>query len=493
MNAINAIDFYKADHRSQYPKGTSKIYSNLTARTSRIASIDKILWFGLQYFIESFLQKEFDEFFQSNTAFAVRKYKRRLDNALGPDAVSVDHITALHKLGYLPIQIKALKEGTLVPLQVPMMTITNTKPEFFWLVNYIETIASATLWGPSTSATTAYTYRKRFERFASQTGANKDFVKWQGHDFSFRGMFGLEAARMSGAGHLLSFTGTDTVPAIDFLEEYYSADSDKEMVGGSVFATEHSVMCAGGMETEEDTYKRLITEVYPKGAVSIVSDTWDFWAIVTETLPRLKKDIMAREGKVVIRPDSGDPVLILTGDENAPEDSPEHKGLVELLWDIFGGTVTHMGFKTLDPHIGAIYGDSITLERQGQILTRLMQKGFASDNVVLGIGSFTYQYVTRDTFGFAMKATYSETEVNGVKTETELFKAPKTDPGKNSHKGLLHVYEDEKGNIKVKDRAIKEEEEDGLLELVYKDGKLLRYQTLADIRSIVEDNLAKDL
>jgi nicotinamide phosphoribosyltransferase len=196
----------------------------------------------------------------------------------------------------------------------------------------------------------------------------------------------MEAACMSRAGHLLSFTGTDTIPAIDWLEKYYNADSDKEMIGGSVPATEHSVQCAGGKEDEQETYRRLITEVYPKGIVSVVSDTWDFWNVVTVILPNLKKEIMARDGKLVIRPDSGDPVKIIVGDPEAVDGSPEHKGLIRCLWDTFGGTLSPTGFKMLDPHIGAIYGDSITLDRQWKILSGLAKKGFASSNVVLGIG-----------------------------------------------------------------------------------------------------------
>lgn len=239
---ITNSDFYKVDHRSQYPKGTETIYSNFTPRVSRIKGTDAVVFFGLQYFIKEYLINRFNEdFFNLIEEQAVARYKRRLDTALGKDVVDVSHIKALHKLGHLPIRIKALPEGELVPLQVPAFTIENTRSEFFWLTNFLETIVSTTVWGPCTSATTAYTYRKNFEKFAFETGAPKEFIPWQGHDFSMRGMFGLEAARLSGAGHLLSFTGTDTIPAIDFLEEYYGANAEKELIGGSVFATEHSV------------------------------------------------------------------------------------------------------------------------------------------------------------------------------------------------------------------------------------------------------------
>src|SRR5690606_3285764 len=158
------------------------------------------------------------------------------------------------------------------------------------------------------------------------------FVDWQGHDFSMRGMAGLEAAELSGAGHLLSFTGTDTIPAIDFMEKYYNANSDNELIGGSVAATEHSVMSMGQNNAEQDTFERLITEVYPSGIVSIVSDTWDLWKVLTEYLPNLKDKVMARDGKVVIRPDSGDPVDIICGRAGGIHEA-DKKGVVQILWD----------------------------------------------------------------------------------------------------------------------------------------------------------------
>lgn len=482
---FTATDFYKVDHRNQYPNGTEKIYSNFTPRTSRRADTKEIVFFGLQYFVKEYLVNRFkQDFFNLPEEIAVAKYKRRIDTSLGADAVKMDHVVALHRLGYLPIRVKAVKEGTLVPLQVPAFTIENTLPEFFWLTNFLETLVSATVWGPCTSATTAFTYRKNFEKYAELTGAPKGFVPWQGHDFSFRGMFGLEAARMSGAGHLLSFTGTDTIPAIDFLEEYYNADGTKELIGGSVPATEHSVMCAGGKETEYDTYKRLITQVYPAGIVSIVSDTWDFWNIVTVTIPALKNEILARNGKVVIRPDSGDPVKIIVGDDNAPVGTPEHKGLIQCLWDTFGGELTDKGYKVLDGHIGAIYGDSITIERQIAILEGLEKKGFASCNVVLGIGSYTYQYVTRDTFGFAMKSTYCEVNGEG----REIFKQPKTDAGKNSHRGLIRVDE-VNGKLVAKYPVTREQEQGGALEVVFENGLIIRDMTLAEVRANIAKNL----
>lgn len=495
MNTIPSIllkDGYKAGHRFQYPVGTTLVYSNLTPRKSRNPEIQEIVFFGLQYFIKEYLIRQFNESFFNQPREAVLKaYKRRMDQYLGKDAVATDHIAALHDLGYLPIELKALEEGSLVPMRVPVFTIKNTLPEFFWLTNMLETLLSAVIWKPCTSATTAFQYLKVFTRFAQETvGDDLSFIPWQGHDFSFRGMSGIEDALMSGAGHLLSFAGTDTIPAIDFLEQYYNADCEQELIGGSVAATEHSVMCMGTRDNEIETFERLITQVYPAGIVSIVSDTWDFWQVITEFLPRLKAQIMMRDGKVVIRPDSGDPVKIIVGDEDAVPGSPEYKGAVACLWETFGGTVTARGYKLLDPHIGLIYGDSITLERQRAILDGLKRRGFASYNVVLGIGSYTYEYVTRDTFGFAMKATYGE--VNGI--GRSIFKDPKTDDGtKKSAKGLMQVYRDEAtGKLAVKDECTWEEEAQGVLKTVFKNGVLTGEQTLATIRERVKAQLGQE-
>lgn len=479
---LNQTDGYKIDHRSQYPKGTNLIYSNWTARKSRILTKDyqTSVFFGLQYFIKEYLIKQWNyDFFWRDKKEVVERYKRRISNYLGPDAITYEHIEQLHDLGHLPLLIKALPEGTVCPIKVPQFSIVNTHPDFFWLTNFIESIISCIIWMPCNSATIAREYRVILEEYAKKTNPEmKDFVPFQGHDFSFRGMAGLEAACMSGAAHLLSFVGTDTVPAIDFLEEYYGADSDKELIGCSVPATEHSVMSMGTDAEEFSTFKRLITEVYPKGIVSVVSDTWNLWQVLTEFLPKLKSEILNRNGKVVIRPDSGDPVKIICGDPQG-ETPDERNGVINLLWYIFGGTISSTGYKVLDPHVGAIYGDSISLDRCTQICHRLDQNGFASTNVVFGIGSYTYQFNTRDTLGAAVKSTYGEVNGEG----REIYKDPITDDGmKKSARGLLCVYRDEKGNLKLKDRCTHSEEAQSELKTVFYNGKLIKEYTLSEIR-----------
>lgn len=487
ITPLNAIDFYKADHRRQYPVGTEYVYANFTPRSSRLAKMlpdfdDKIVFFGLQGFIKHFLIEIWNEgFFNQPKAKVVAAYKRRMDNSLGEGAVPVEHIKALHDLGYLPLKIKALPEGSRVNIKVPVLTIINTDPNFFWLTNYIETVLSAELWKSCTTASIAYEYKRLLTQYAEKTGAALDFVPVQGHDFSSRGMSGIYDAAQSGVGHLTSFIGTDSVASIDYAEEYYNATG---VVGVSVPATEHSVMCMGSEESEIETFRRLICELYPAGVVSIVSDTWDFWRVITEFSVELKAEILKRQpnalglAKVVFRPDSGDPVKIICGDPDAKRDSPAYKGAVQCLWEIFGGTETAQGYKVLNERVGLIYGDSITLERAQNILKGLEAKGFASNNLVFGIGSYTYNYLTRDSFGFAVKATWGQ--VNGV--GRELFKDPVTDSGvKKSAKGLLRVEQTENG-FELFDQQSFEQEKMGALQTVFENGQLLRECSLDQIR-----------
>jgi nicotinamide phosphoribosyltransferase len=484
-------DGYKVGHKFQYPDDTTMIYSNMTPRKSRVAEVETVVSFSWQYLVFEYLIRQFNtNFFNMPLDNIMKYYKRRINNYLGPDAITFDHIADLHKLGYLPLRIKAIPEGMSVPMRVPLMTIRNTDPHFYWLTNMLETLISCVCWGGITSATTALQYRKSFEKWAKATGAPKEFVPWQGHDFSFRGMFGVEAAMLSGAAHLLSFTGTDTIPGIDFLETYYGANSDAELVGGSVAATEHSVMSMGSKDGELETIRRLITQVYPKGIVSIVCDTWDFWKVLTEYLPELKAEIMARDGKVVVRPDSGDPVKVIVGEHNrgveqlTAREWAIDQGAIATLWHYFGGQVVK-GYKQLDPHVGLIYGDSITPERQEAILGGLAEYKFASSNVVLGIGSYTYQFVTRDTYGLAMKATYGET----LRGPQNIYKDPITDDGtKKSATGLLSV-QSVAGKVICSERESWDNEDRGLLQDIFINGKPHNVTTLKEMRARIESQL----
>lgn len=483
INPLFMTDGYKLGHKFQYPNNTKLIYSNWTPRGSRIPGINKVVTLGAQYFAKHWLIEAFNKnFFDKPKMEVVAVYKLYVEKYLGMP-VSVDHIEALHDLGYLPIVLKSLPEGVSSPLRVPQVTVYNTLPEFFWLTNYIETLMSAVLWIFSTSATIAKRFRDTLMYHTMKTDEdNAWFVDWQGHDFSMRGM-APEAGMFSAVGHASSFHGSDTFPVMWFLAKYYNAGVIDDLIVGSVPATEHSVMSAGGQETEDETFNRLM-DVYPSGILSVVSDTWNLWDVLLKILPRLKDKIMARDGKLVIRPDSGDPVKIITGDDDAPSGTPENKGVIQLLWEEFGGDTNNQGFKKLDPHIGAIYGDSITIDRATHMAERLAMKGFASTNVVLGIGSFTYQYNTRDTFGYAMKATYAEFE-GGSKN---LCKDPVTDNGlKKSAKGLLQVVKDAEGEYVLNDEVSWAEEQSGELREIFRDGKLLVDDTWATIRQRIAE------
>jgi len=792
MSAALQLDSYKIGHPIQYPENTTTIYANLTARSGERANIPNskgVYFVGLQHFIIDYLQNEWNNtFFSKPKSMVVKDFQRFASANLGY-TVDVSHIEALHTLGYLPIVIKALPEGSFVPYNVPMLTIRNTDPNFAWVVNMIETVLSSELWQPITSATTYMSYKTLFHDYAKRTGSPLDFVNRQGHDFSFRGMAGRKAAASSGfASIACGSIGTDCIPALLLAEKYYDANVENEIVGESINGTEHSVMCVNGQEMEFDTIKRIITEVYPEGNVAIVVDGYDFWKVVTEYLPILKPTILARKGTVVIRPDcysddtmtftpngwkyfkdlssedlvaqveddgtysfvyptdrvkqhyegemynfldyhgkmdllvtpnhrmiykkadewnvefaedikqnnykkpfirsakaknknktlsfierlniafqadgsyctdmktsvrfafskqrkidrlekllndnnikyiiydlkdgrkefnikidasllhkdfswvdvsnlcsnwcsefieelshwdshirnknkikfdstnldvinivelislsagygcliseyvdnrkeifsnlhtanilidnklggqsvkktilkyngtihcvtvpsgrllvkrnrctmvcgnSGDPVKIMTGDDDYPKGSAEYNGLIETLWGIFGGTTTKLGFKVLDSHIGAIYGDSITYDRADRILNNLYNKQFASCNVVLGIGSYTYQYVTRDTHGIAMKTTFAIVDDE----HKVVSKSPKTDSGmKTSAKGLLMVSK-ENGEYKLWQNVTPKQENHGCLEPVFKNGVLTKFQSLSDIRNLTQ-------
>jgi len=488
LPACTQLDFYKSGHHLQYPKGTRRVVSNFTPRMTRIDGIDKITLFGYQMYIKAWLMGQWNQFFEQDDN-QIDEYEAEIRLALNAPDYSADHLRALKKLGYLPLEIRAIPEGSQVPTRIPCMTIHNTHDDFFWLPNFLETQISAEIWLPCTTASIALAYRKNFEEYCDATGGLREFIpgqtihfsEVQGHDFSMRGMGSVWDAAKAGAGHILSFSGTDTLPAILYLRKFYGAQG---FVAGSVPATEHSVMQSGGDDYE--TINRLL-DLYPTGVLSVVCDTWDFWNVVTDVLPRLKDKIMNRQGKLVIRPDSGDPVKIICGDHEA-ETEAERKGLIECLWDIFGGDTNEKGYRQVHPCVGAIYGDSITLDRQVRILKGLMEKQFQSSNVVLGIGSFTYQYNTRDTFGFAIKATWADIDGKHI----PLFKDPKTDDGtKKSAKGLVLVRQDEDGEFSLEENVTWEQfrSAENALELVYKDGKLIVDHTFEEIRARINEAL----
>ncbi|WP_100514153.1 nicotinate phosphoribosyltransferase [Mycobacteroides abscessus] len=485
VDILMATDAYKLDHRRQYPVDTEYVYSNLTARGSRIPGVNWCVFFGLQAHLRD-ITSRWQSFFDADIDEVCAAYARRLTQVLGPNNIDTDHIRELHAYGRIPLEFRALPEGTIVPNGVPFFTMKNTAPQFFWFTNYIETELSAALWQPITSATIAWYNRVLLDERAVVSGAAPEAVDWQGHDFSYRGMAGTAAAAASGAAHLLSFTGTDSLPALGWIDHNYPGTPDNALIGGSVPATEHSVMCANGQGGELQTFEHLLN-LYPSGIVSVVSDTWNLWQVLTEFLPALKGNILARDGKLVIRPDSGDPEKILCGDPDAAPSSPQWKGVVRLLAETFGTTTNDKGYKELNSHVGVIYGDSITHQRADSITSNLIAQGYSSTTPILGFGSYTYQYVTRDTFSIAMKATW--VQVNGQ--GRDIAKDPITDPGKRSARGRLAVTSDPSEHLALRQGMSVQGIAGDQLRPVFFEGELLEEMSFGHVRDTLRADWTK--
>lgn len=578
MNPLLLIDFYKATHHEQYPKGLTMMASYYTPRLSRLKDTDKVTMFGLQAFCKEYLIKMFnEEFFNKSKKEVVEEYNRVLTATLGPGTYDSKKIEDLHDLGYLPIQIMAVPEGMRTAIGVPQIEITNTHPDFVWLVNTIETMLSCTMWHTQVSAEVGYRYRQivnKYCDFTCEKGVEPSSLLG---DFSMRGQHSVESATKSSAAWLLSFRNTATVPAIPWLEENYNCDCTKELVGLGAISTEHSVMCSNyAIDGDEVTHiRRLLKEIYPNNNFSMVSDSYDYWNLVTKIIPQLHDDILEHNGCLSIRGDSGDPVEIIAGlpyydmddntvscitpngnewsmedwvyeqaqDYDIQEDTTwiikwrghfyrvhikpewanerggytdnkyyfvdeydisidedilptaEEMGTVWALWQEFGGTINSKGYKVLNPHVKAIYGDSITPQRCEKIYRRLMDKGFAINNVTLGVGSFSFmcletydndgnaQYnpYTRDTFGIAVKATYAEdSECKPIM----IYKQPKALSWKKSQRGCCHVAPDGQSYTDGHDWSYMENlyDSDDCMNLVFCNSNMSKEYTLKEIR-----------
>ena len=479
-------DAYKQSHVGLFPKGTIKSYSNFTNRSTMIEGIDHVVNFALQAYIEEYIVDGFADFFAAPEDEVARLYEERVKGYLGVAEVDSSHVRKLHRLGYLPLEFKQVPEGTMVPLKVPSFTIENTHPDFAWLTNYIETSLSASVWHASSIATLAAYDRRLLHKWADKTGCDRAGVAYQWHDFSFRGMQSLDAAAASGAGHLISFLGSDSLGAIEFINNNYPGDNGQLI--SSIPATEHAVMSSGSAyESEEATYKRILTENYPEGLVSIVSDTFSIWNVVEPggILDNLRDVVLGRDGKLVVRPDSGNPVDIVCGTvhEFGAGKASDEIGVIELLWQVFGGTVNEKGFKVLDSHIGVIYGDGITPARAEAMFERLAAKGFAASNLVLGVGSYHYTQTRDSVGGSAVKMTQIVVEDRG---EINILKDPITAKGKKSATGRLAVFKNDDGELYLVEKATPEQEAASEIQTVWKDGQWVRRQSFADIRATLK-------
>lgn len=475
--ALLLSDTYKQCHDRMYPNGLTKLVSYWVPRKSMLENQNEMIFFGLQAFIKEYLMGYFQKnFFNLSEDEMLTLYTDSMDVQIGRDNYDLDKIVELHRLGYLPLEIRALPEGTLVPMGVPCIEITNTDDKFAWLVQWIECILQVELWKPCCHATIGHMYREIADYWYNKTtdGLPENMAC---ADFGMRGMSCMDEAIRCSASWLLSFNKTSTIPAINYIDRYYNADCKNNGIGIGAVSTEHSVMGANfSIDGDEITFvKRLLTELYPNTSFSMVSDTYDYWNMVNNILPQCKEEIMNHNGKLLVRPDSGDIVEISVK-------------TVERLWEIFGGSVNGKGYKVLDPHIGIIYGDGCTLSNVETIWKELEKRGFAANNIAYGVGAFCFTaivengkmiVVTRDTFGMAMKATYGV--IDGKKLM--IFKDPKTDTShlKKSHKGCCRVYDDN-GELKCQDQLL-EMSDNSLLTTVFKDGELVREDTFTDIRN----------
>lgn len=517
INALYWTDGYKPGHKAMLAPGTTRLYGTWIPRSLKHAppGITKIVSFG-QLFGWKWVHDAFEDGFFTQTKRYALQFSKDMALYLGME-YDGKHFEQLYDLGYLPIKVKALPEGIETGTNIPHMTFINTVDGFAWLTLYLETIISSVVWKASTSATIAKQYRKQATEWVTKTDKdNLWLVDFMCHDFSARGLSPFDCIA-SGLGHATSFRGSDTLPVIPAARYYYN-EPDDEVVINSVNASEHSVSTTKIFTVGEQQMISDWMKIFPKGILSVVSDTFDLWKLITEYLPALKEEILARDGKLVIRPDSGDPVDIICGvqyDKDMDfkttdgllnktkwdglnkkvyrEVTPvEQKGVIELLWDIFGGTINEQGYKVLDHHIGAIYGDSITLDRQLQIYKRLEAKGFAATNIVLGVGSFTYQMNTRDTFGWAAKGAWFEVKTTGdfpsppTYTGYNIYKDPITDDGtKKSLKGMIAVHQGEDGEYFAIQECTVEEEQQGVLQTIYEDGEFYNQTTLTQIRELL--------
>lgn len=483
-NSLFLTDGYKIGHKAMLAPGTQYLYGTWIPRSTKYApkGIKKILSAG-QQLTWRWLHDEFQENFFNQPKSVATSFAKDMSMYLGLD-FDGKHFEDLHDLGYLPIRVKALPEGVETLPNIPHQTFVNTKAGYAWLTLYLETIVSSLSWKTTTSASIALHYRRQATEWVLKTDpTNAWLIDFLCHDFSARGLDPFSTLA-SGLGHAMSFRGSDSILVIPGARYFYG-EPENEVCINSVNASEHSVSTTKIFTVGEQQMLSDWMKVFPTGILSVVADTFDLWKLVTEYLPLLKDEIMNRDGKLVIRPDSGDPVDIIcgTGYGETGYYKPEQKGLIELLWDIFGGSVNAEGYKVLDPHIGAIYGDSITTERQVQIYERLAAKGFAATNIVLGVGSFTYQFNTRDTFGFAAKGAWFQTETESY----NIYKDPATDNGtKKSLKGLCAVFQDDNGEYFVETECSDEVEMTGELQIIYEDGKFYNQTTLTEIRGKIQ-------
>jgi len=449
-NIITLTDSYKLAHYNMYPDGIERVLSYFESRNG--AKFNNTVFFGLQYLIKEYLEGKVV------TLEKIEKAKAIVDVHMGADVFNYEgwkYILDTYN-GYLPIEIKAVEEGSVVPTNNVLMTVVNTDDKCFWLTNYLETLLSH-VWASITVATLSRATKLIFKDYLLNTTGSLDGIDFMLHDFGFRGVSSIESAGICGAGHLINFQGTDTLVAIETAMDYYYSG----VCAYSVHATEHSIMTAKGEEGEFEVFESLLDK-YPNGILSIVIDSYNYKRFISEYAEKLKGKILNRNGKTVFRPDSGAPV-------------PTTIDVLKRLEDVFGSTVNEKGFTVLNEKVGALWGDGIDYEGIENILYNMKLEKWSASNIVFGMGGGLLQKVNRDQQRFAFKS--SAQRRNGV--WHDIYKDP-LDKSKTSKRGKQYLYQDENG--KYETTNVKDDTRENQLKTVFKNGKIIKEYTFERIR-----------
>ncbi len=438
-NIILNTDSYKASHFLQYPPQSEFVSSYIEARS---AQMNHLLFFGLQAFIKEYLltpltQNDIDEAQAIITAHGLPFYREGWEYIL-------DRYN-----GFLPLEILALEEGKIVPLQTPLVQVVNTDPQCYWLVSYIETALLRAIWYPTTVATLSYTIKQTIQRYLNET-SDDTCANFKLHDFGARGVSSLESAMLGGMAHLVNFQGSDTLAAIVGARRYYNA----QMAGFSIPASEHSTITSWGKEGETEAYANMIERFGTKGKIfAVVSDSYDIYHAVSHIWgEQLKDKLIQSEATLVIRPDSGKPQEVVLE-------------VIQRAYEKFGGRLNTKGYKVLDKSVRIIQGDGVNADSICEILEILKKSGFASENIAFGMGGALLQKPNRDTLSFAMKT--SAICIDG--RWRDVFKDPITDSGKRSKKGRLAVTH-KLQTLRLEDLG----DSENLLKPIYRNGELLK-------------------
>lgn len=451
MNKLLLTDSYKLTHWKQYPPGTERVYSYFE---SRGGLFEETVFFGLQYYLQQYLTGRFlipeDIFLAKN--FCEKHFGR--DGLFNWDGWW--HIWHKHD-GRLPVSIKAVPEGTVVPTSNVLMTIENTDPEVPWLTNFLETML-VQVWYPMTVATLSREMKKLIRAHLAKSG-DPSQIDFKLHDFGFRGVSSVESAGLGGAAHLINFQGTDTLAGIVLAQEHYCID----MAGYSIPASEHSTITSWGRTHEADAYENMLAQ-FPEGLVACVSDSFDIYKACTDIWgDKLKEKVLGRKGTLVVRPDSGDPPTVVGQ-------------VLDALGEKFGYTMNAKGFKVLPPQVRVIQGDGIDYTMTRQILEVMSLRGWSADNIAFGMGGALLQKLDRDTQKCAFKC--AEVVVSGE--ARKVSKDPITDPGKRSKAGRLKLVRTERGGFTTIDADL--EAEDQLVE-VFRNGEILKTYKFDEVRA----------